>query len=134
MSKRDVVVLSAVRSAVGTFGGSLSDLEPSELAPIREKVAEHLVVTERAVTSLQTAIQGLGDGKEELVRHAHEVEEYEESADVIKEALMEQIFKLDVPVLSVLQLKEFVSMVDNVSDCAEDGADVLYILVSKGYS
>jgi acetyl-CoA C-acetyltransferase len=34
MSKRDVVVLSAARSAVGTFGGSLSDLEPSELAGI----------------------------------------------------------------------------------------------------
>ncbi len=32
MSKRDVVVLSAVRSAVGTFGGSLADIEPSELA------------------------------------------------------------------------------------------------------
>ena len=29
---RDVVVLSAVRSAVGTFGGSLAGMEPSELA------------------------------------------------------------------------------------------------------
>lgn len=28
---RDVVVLSAVRSAIGAFGGSLSDIEPSEL-------------------------------------------------------------------------------------------------------
>ena len=34
MNKRDVVVLSAARSAVGTFGGSLSDMEPSELAGI----------------------------------------------------------------------------------------------------
>lgn len=32
MSKRDVVVLSAVRSAVGGFGGSLADIEPAELA------------------------------------------------------------------------------------------------------
>ena len=29
---RDVVVLSAVRSAIGTFGGSLSSIEPAELA------------------------------------------------------------------------------------------------------
>lgn len=29
---RDVVVLSAVRSAIGSFGGSLSSLEPAELA------------------------------------------------------------------------------------------------------
>ena len=31
MANRDVVVLSAVRSAVGGFGGSLKDLEPAEL-------------------------------------------------------------------------------------------------------
>ena len=30
--KREVVVLSAVRSAIGTFGGSLAGIEPSELA------------------------------------------------------------------------------------------------------
>ena len=41
MSKRDVVVLSAVRSAVGAFGGSLSDIEPSELAGIVMKEAIH---------------------------------------------------------------------------------------------
>ena len=32
MSKREVVVLSAVRSAIGTFAGALSDIEPHELA------------------------------------------------------------------------------------------------------
>jgi acetyl-CoA C-acetyltransferase len=32
MDKRDVVVLGAVRSAIGTFGGSLADIEPPELA------------------------------------------------------------------------------------------------------
>jgi hypothetical protein len=32
MSQREVVVLSAVRSAIGTFGGSLADMEPPELA------------------------------------------------------------------------------------------------------
>lgn len=32
MANREVVVLSAVRSAVGGFGGSLKDMEPSDLA------------------------------------------------------------------------------------------------------
>ena len=36
---RDVVVLSAVRSAVGTFGGALSGMEPAELAGIVMKEA-----------------------------------------------------------------------------------------------
>ncbi len=32
MSKRDVVVLGAARSAIGTFAGALADMEPAELA------------------------------------------------------------------------------------------------------
>ncbi|MEM5386427.1 acetyl-CoA C-acyltransferase family protein [Paraburkholderia phymatum] len=32
VAKREVVVLSAVRSAIGTFGGSLADMEPADLA------------------------------------------------------------------------------------------------------
>jgi acetyl-CoA C-acetyltransferase len=32
MSKRDVVVLGAARSAIGTFNGALADIEPAELA------------------------------------------------------------------------------------------------------
>ncbi|MFO1214892.1 MAG: acetyl-CoA C-acyltransferase family protein [Burkholderiaceae bacterium] len=39
MSKRDVVVLGAARSAIGTFGGSLSDTEPAELAGMVMKEA-----------------------------------------------------------------------------------------------
>jgi len=39
MSKRDVVVLGAARSAIGTFSGSLSDIEPAELAGTVMKAA-----------------------------------------------------------------------------------------------
>ncbi len=39
MSKRDVVVLGAARSAIGTFAGGLSDIEPAELAGTVMKAA-----------------------------------------------------------------------------------------------
>ena len=39
MSKRDVVVLGAARSAIGTFGGALADIEPCELAGTVMKAA-----------------------------------------------------------------------------------------------
>jgi len=39
MSKRDVVVLGAARSAIGTFAGSLADIEPAELAGMVMKAA-----------------------------------------------------------------------------------------------
>jgi acetyl-CoA C-acetyltransferase len=39
MSNKEVVVLSAVRSAVGTFGGSLAGIEPAELGGLVIKAA-----------------------------------------------------------------------------------------------
>lgn len=39
MANREVVVLSAVRSAIGAFGGSLADMEASELAGVVMKEA-----------------------------------------------------------------------------------------------
>ena len=39
MSKRDVVVVGAARSAIGTFGGALADTEPAELAGMVMKEA-----------------------------------------------------------------------------------------------
>ncbi len=39
MTQRDVVVLSAARSAVGTFSGSLADIEPSELGGLVMKAS-----------------------------------------------------------------------------------------------
>ena len=39
MNKRDVVVLGAARSAIGTFGGALADMEPAELAGLVMKEA-----------------------------------------------------------------------------------------------
>ncbi len=39
MSTREVVVLGAARSAIGTFGGALADMEPAELAGLVMKAA-----------------------------------------------------------------------------------------------
>src|SRR5690242_18031704 len=39
MSKREVFVVAAVRTAIGTFGGTLKDTPPSELATLVTKEA-----------------------------------------------------------------------------------------------
>src|SRR5438034_9890861 len=50
MSKRDVVVLGAARSAIGTFGGALSDIEPAELAgTVMKAVVERSGVDPKAI-------------------------------------------------------------------------------------
>ena len=50
MSKRDVVVLGAARSAIGTFGGSLADIEPAELAgTVMKEAVERSGVDPKAI-------------------------------------------------------------------------------------
>jgi len=46
---REVVVVSAVRTAIGTFGGSLKDLPPCDLAArvVRESLSRAKVEGER---------------------------------------------------------------------------------------
>ena len=53
MANREVVVLSAVRSAIGAFGGALADFDSSELAGIvmKEAVARSGVDPHRSTTS-----------------------------------------------------------------------------------
>jgi acetyl-CoA C-acetyltransferase len=49
--QRDVVVLSAVRSAMGTFGGALSDIEPHELAgSVMKEAVKRSKVDPRQIT------------------------------------------------------------------------------------
>ena len=50
MSKRDVVVLGAARSAIGTFGGALADIEPAELAgTVMKEAVERSGVDPKAI-------------------------------------------------------------------------------------
>ena len=109
-------------------------LRAEELAPIKDELVEYLGVSLKAVMSLNSAISGLGKDREAILKHAREVEEYEEVADLLKNGLVGRILGMDLPVLSVLQLKDFVNIADNISDNAEDAADVLYVIVSKGYT
>ena len=52
---RDVVVLSAVRSAIGGFGGSLSGMEPCELAGTVMKEAVNRSAVDRKSTRLNSS-------------------------------------------------------------------------------
>jgi predicted phosphate transport protein (TIGR00153 family) len=109
-------------------------LKPEELKPFSERLKEYLEMNVMAVKSLSFAVLALGKERESVIRHARATEECEEHADVMKNAILEQVLSTDLPILSILQLRDFVNMADNISDCAEDAADVLYVIMSKGYS
>ncbi len=88
-----------------------------------------------AVDALSTLIASFGMGKKQILSKVHAVEEFEEEADTAKDALLKELFGRAnaMSAVTVIQLRDFVFMADNIADNAEDASDVILVLVAKGY-
>jgi predicted phosphate transport protein (TIGR00153 family) len=94
------------------------------------------------VSNLQSAVGALGDligafelGKKEILSRIAAVEEWEEAADASKDQLMRRLFKSSSnpnPV-TVIQMRDFLFVADDIADYAEDASDVILVLAAKGY-
>jgi predicted phosphate transport protein (TIGR00153 family) len=94
------------------------------------------------ISNLQLAVGALGEliaafdlGKKELLARLPAVEDREEDADTFKDELMKQLFKASSnpnPV-TVIQMRDFLFVADDIADYAEDSSDVILVLVAKGY-
>jgi uncharacterized protein Yka (UPF0111/DUF47 family) len=69
------------------------------------------------------------------VSRVHRVEEFEELADTMKDALLRELFRYPRigDTLAIIQLRDFLFAADDVADNAEDASDVILVLVAKGY-
>jgi len=89
-----------------------------------------------AAVKLKEVINGLKKGRDFAFEHVKFVEEHEEKADELKARVLKRIFEKaeEFNVLSVMQLKDFINIADNIADNAEDASDIVLILIAKGYS
>ena len=118
------------------FLESEEDLDDFALSLIRSDEMK------RFVSNLQSAVAALGNliaalelGKKELLSRIAAVEEWEETADSSKDQLMKRLFKSSSnpnPV-TVIQMRDFVFVADDIADNAEDASDMILVLVAKGY-
>lgn len=74
--------------------------------------------------------------KRDVLSLVEKVEESEEAADAIRYAILDNLLKNEIggDVLDIIMLKDFLNTADDVADNAEDGSDILQIIVAKGYS
>ena len=88
-----------------------------------------------AVSALADLIAAFKLGKNEVLARIHNVEEFEEKADLNKADLLKQTFTVEgrTNPVSVIQMRDFVSTSDNIADNAEDASDVVLVLIAKGY-
>ncbi|MDJ0270567.1 MAG: DUF47 family protein [Aigarchaeota archaeon] len=132
--------LDSIADSAKVSAKILRDL-PRESALVKKIFSEQEM--ERYAQLCLDSVLALGDALLELVRHgsgavklAHKVEEYEEAADAMKEALLRKILQdaESHPILDVIQLKDFVNQADSICDAAEDASDVILQIIAKGYS
>jgi len=88
-----------------------------------------------AVDALSTLVSAFDRGRKEILSKVHAVEEFEEEADSAKDSLLKELFSgaNAMSAVTVIMLRDFVFMADNIADNAEDASDVILVLVAKGY-
>jgi predicted phosphate transport protein (TIGR00153 family) len=88
-----------------------------------------------SVNSLGELIKSLEISKKEALLRVHRVEENEERADTLKDALLRELFDKSgrMDPLTVIQLRDFIFSADNIADSAEDASDVILVMIAKGY-
>jgi len=88
-----------------------------------------------SVVALTDLVRAFDGGRAKVLSKVHSVEEFEEWADTRKDTLLKQLFansqRMD-PV-TVIQLRDFTFVADDIADDAEDAGDVIIVLVAKGY-
>jgi len=94
------------------------------------------------VSNLKSAVGALGNliaafrlGKKELLSRVAPVEEWEEAADTSKDQLMKKLFRSasNPNPVTVIQMRDFLFVADDIADYAEDASDVILVLAAKGY-
>jgi len=83
--------------------------------------------------ALRAAIESLSQGSDPVIEGILEVRKHEKLADGIKAKLIKRLYsqKSDVDLLTLLQIKEFISSLDLIADAAEDSSETLLAIVAK---
>ncbi len=76
------------------------------------------------------------DSKDDVIlEHIRHVEQSEEYADTLKSIVLQELYSSSIyDTLTIIQLKEFIQLVDRIADSAEDASDVVLIMLAKGYA
>ncbi|TLY14292.1 MAG: DUF47 family protein [Thaumarchaeota archaeon] len=88
-----------------------------------------------SVSALENLIAAFTISKKEVLARVHSVEEFEESADSRKDVLLRELFRgaSKLNPVTVIQLRDFIFVADDIADNAEDASDVVLVLIAKGY-
>jgi len=87
------------------------------------------------VDALGSALEAFSVRRSEILSRVTRIEEFEEAADAKKDEVAKALFSKESrpDAVTVVQMRDFLLVADNIADNAEDASDVILILVAKGY-
>lgn len=100
------------------------------------EMREYINICVEITVKLAEAIKVLKLSGLKAIPILREIEDLEEKADEVKSILTRKVLsqagKFDL--LSILQVKEMLYLLDNLCDSAEDSSDKILLIIAKGYS
>jgi predicted phosphate transport protein (TIGR00153 family) len=125
-SAKDASRFLAAEGALDPFAISLLK------SPSMSKFVENQV---GAVAALQDLVSTFKIGKKEMLSRIPRVEHFEEAADADKDDLWKALFQRggSPDPVTVIQMRDFIAVADDIADNAEDASDVVLVLVAKGF-
>jgi len=116
-------------------------------APVERRVLDYLFAgnstirqlvegIDTGVATLAQSVEALRTNADVAVNKAFEVERIEEAVDQVKAELIARLseHRLEINVLTYLQLREFIFKLDEVADAAENCSDLVITIVVKAIS
>ena len=134
LEKIDNIADSAKDAARFLAADSLLEVEARDILASKD-MQLFLAALKSSVTALTSLVRALEDGKKEALSKVQIVEEFEEEADSHKDVMIKSLFSDGAKMnpVTVIQLRDFIFVSDDVADNAEDASDVILVLVAKGY-
>lgn len=111
--------------------------DPRAIEVLRSDDMKHFLENlDMAVAALQGIIEAFAIGRKKVLERVNVVEGYEEAADTYKNNMLMAIFDKshgEIDPVTLLLVRDFVFVADDVADKAEHASDVALVLVAKGY-
>ncbi len=85
---------------------------------------------------LKELIESLNRKRDEIIERTKSIEEIEEENDKLKNNLLAKLYNNSsmYDMLTILQFKEFIYLIDTITDNNEDASDIILIMIAKGYA
>ncbi len=118
------------------FLSTQGSLDAAAIGILKSETMQHFVSDLKgAVEALGKLLEAFERSRKEALAKVHTVEEFEEAADTSKDRLLRELFEKSARMnpVSVIQLRDFIFVADDIADNAEDAGDVVLVLLAKGY-